>query len=242
MTRVFCDGAAKGNPGPGGWGAIVATPEGHVTELGGADAYTTNNKMELTAAIAALRFAAHLPGRVEVFTDSTYVIKGIREWIWAWRRRGWKTAEGTDVLNRPLWEELSALVDARGSASIAWHWVRGHVGVPGNERVDEIADRHARRESVTLYNGPLTSYTVALDTVPSETSVPKRSTSAPQKSKAPAYSYVSVVDGVPMRHRTWGECERRVSGQSGAKFKKALSADDEVAILRAWRVDPSLLV
>lgn len=242
MTRIFCDGAAKGNPGPGGWGAIVVSPDGQVTELGGADAYTTNNKMELTAAIAALEQASGSPGRVEVFTDSTYVIKGIREWIWAWRRRGWKTAEGSDVLNRPLWEALAALVDARGSASIAWHWVKGHVGVPGNERVDEIADHFARREAVTLYVGPLDTYTIALDAVPTQTAVPKRTSTGPQKSKAPAYSYLSVVDGVPMRHRTWGECERRVSGQSGAKFKKALSADDEVTILRAWRVDPSRLV
>src|SRR5262245_61101206 len=112
-TVVFCDGASKGNPGSGGWGAIVLTMDGRVTELGGAAAHTTNNKMELTGAIQSLEFIRKVDGPVAMYTDSTYVIKGIREWIWAWRRKGWKTAEGKDVLNRDLWEELGALVDAR---------------------------------------------------------------------------------------------------------------------------------
>ena len=84
---VFCDGASKGNPGPGGWGVVSVTPDGSVTELGGADTHTTNNRMELTAAINAVGHLADAPGRVEIYTDSTYVIKGISEWIWAWRRR-----------------------------------------------------------------------------------------------------------------------------------------------------------
>ncbi len=122
MTRsfivVFSDGAAKGNPGPGGWGAIVVAPDGHVTELGGRAALTTNNKMELTAAIRGLACARDLPGPLSMYTDSTYVIRGIREWIWGWRRRGWKTAQGSDVLNRDLWEELDELARARGRTGI----------------------------------------------------------------------------------------------------------------------------
>src|SRR5262245_33985793 len=93
-TIVFCDGATKGNPGPGGWGAVVVTPDGHVTELGGSSLHTTNNRMELTGAIRALEHVESVGGRLDVYTDSTYVIRGISEWIWAWRRRGWKTAEG----------------------------------------------------------------------------------------------------------------------------------------------------
>src|SRR2546428_9885636 len=89
---VFADGAAKGNPGPGGWGAIVVTPDGHVTELGGGARHTTNNQMELTAPIEALTHLQRTPGAVAIYTDSTYVIRGIREWIWAWRKRNWKTA------------------------------------------------------------------------------------------------------------------------------------------------------
>jgi ribonuclease HI len=240
MITIFSDGATKGNPGRGGWGAIVVTPDGRVTELGGGAAHTTNNKMELTGAIKGLDCARDIPGPVAVYTDSTYVIKGIREWIWAWRRRGWKTSEGADVLNRELWEELSELVDARGGKSIEWHYVRGHIGTPGNERVDEIADRHARGLPVELFDGALSDYAVDVMDVPEDTSVPVRSGTG-SKPKVAAHSYLSVVDGVPIRHATWAECEQRVKGRSGAKFKKSASPADEVAILRSWNVDPNAL-
>jgi len=236
---VFTDGAAKGNPGPGGWGAIIATPDGQVTELGGGAAHTTNNQMELTGAIEALRHLQQEPGNLAIYTDSTYVIKGIREWIRAWRRRGWKTAAGADVLNRELWERLASLVAARGKDSIAWHYVRGHAGIAGNERVDEIANAFALKCRPELYHGPLIRYPVPIFDTPDDTSLPKRTAgSAPGKSKAAAYSYLSLVDGKPMRHATWPECERRVKGRSGAKFKKATSAADEAAILRAWGFRP----
>src|SRR5262245_15703544 len=120
---VFSDGGAKGNPGPGGWGVVVVTPDGHVKELGGGAAVATNNQMELTGAIQALRGLERATGTLAIYTDSTYVIKGIREWIWGWRKRGWKTAEGGDVLNRELWEQLSRAVEARGKGGIAWHYV-----------------------------------------------------------------------------------------------------------------------
>ena len=108
---VFTDGAAKGNPGPGGWGAIIVTPAGEVTELGArAAATTTNNRMELTGAIEALSELEGVPGPVAIYTDSTYVIQGIGGWIFGWKKRGWKTAAGADVLNRDLWEQLDALV------------------------------------------------------------------------------------------------------------------------------------
>lgn len=242
-TVVFCDGASKGNPGPGGWGVVIATVEGHVTELGGSAAHTTNNKMELTAAIEALDHVRAVDGPVAIYTDSTYVIKGIKEWIWNWRRRGWKTTEGADVQNRDLWQRLDAAVSARARNSIEWHYVRGHVGTPGNERVDEIADGLARGIPVVLYDGSLRGYDLAIFDVPDDTSVPKRSgaSSRPAGKKAAAHSYLSLVDGKPMRHATWAECERRVKGRSGALFKKAASAEDESAILRGWRVDPSAL-
>jgi ribonuclease HI len=212
-----------------------------VAELGGAALHTTNNRMELTAAIHGIESVQAVAGPVDVYTDSTYVIKGIREWIWAWRRRGWKTAEGSDVLNRDLWEQLAALVDARGQRSIAWHYVRGHVGTPGNERVDEIADGLATGKRVELYRGPLVTYPIAILDVPDDTTVPPRSVTGRAAAKAKAYSYLSLVHGKPMRHSTWADCERRVKGQSAAKFKKSTSAADEAAILRAWQVDPKIL-
>ena len=241
-TIAFTDGAAKGNPGPGGWAAVIVRPDGRVTELGGGDPHTTNNKMELTGAIRALAHLADVPGAVAMYTDSTYVIKGIREWIWGWRRRGWKTAEGADVLNRDLWEDLLQLVTARGKGSIEWHYVRGHVGTPGNERCDEIAVAFSRASRVDLYDGAIGGYPLAILDVPDDTSVPARSTSTPaggSRTRTVAHSYLSVVDGTPMRHATWADCERRVKGRSGARFKKATSAADEVAILRAWQVDPA---
>ncbi len=235
---AFSDGASKGNPGPGGWGVVIVTVDGLVTELGGRAAHTTNNRMELTGAIEALSQIRDVGGPLAVYTDSTYVIKGISEWIWAWRRRGWKTAEGSEVLNRDLWERLADLVDARGRAAIAWHYVRGHVGTPGNERVDEIADTLARQGEIELYRGALLNYGRAILDLPADTTVPKRSgqTAAGRKATA-AYSYLSLVDGQLMRHSTWADCERRVKGRSGARFKKAKDAADETAIMREWRID-----
>jgi ribonuclease HI len=232
---VFTDGAAKGNPGPGGWGVVVATPAGEVIELGGRAAHTTNNRMELTGAINGLAACEHLPGPLAVYTDSTYVIQGITQWIQGWRRRGWRTASDGEVLNRDVWEQLARLVDARGRGGIDWHYVRGHNGTPGNERVDAIADGLAQGQEIRLYRGPLTGYGLAIHDLPADTDVPaRRPTSA--ASKAPAHSYLSLVDGTPMRHATWAECERRVKGRSGARFKKAMSASDEAAILRDWKV------
>lgn len=246
ILTVFTDGASKGNPGPGGWGAIVLRPDGHVTELGGGSPHTTNNKMELTGAIEAFRAVEPHAGRVAVYTDSTYVIQGIREWIHGWKRRGWKTAGGTDVLNRELWEELDALTSARGPRRTEWHYVRGHVGTPGNERVDEIADAFATNVPVTLYDGPLADYAVPIQEIPGDTRLPSRNNAGSRnggptaaRSKSSAYSYVSVVGGTPMRHATWAECERRVKGQPGALYRKATSPADEAAILRSWHIDPN---
>ena len=237
---VFTDGAAKGNPGPGGWGAVVVSDQ-HVTELGGGSPQTTNNRMELSGAIASLQHVANQPGPVAIYTDSTYLIQGITQWVWGWRKRGWKTAQGGDVLNRELWEQLSELVGARARGDVAWHWVRGHVGTQGNERADQISVAFALQQSADLYAGPLDGYSLQILTLPDDTSLPRRPAGpvSGASTKVAAYSYLSVVNGVPMRHGTWADCERRVKGQSGARFKKATSAADESAILNAWGIDPS---
>jgi ribonuclease HI len=239
FTIVFTDGAAKGNPGPGGWAAIVLTPEGTVIELGGGSPHTTNNKMELSGALAALEHLADHLGPVAIYTDSTYLIQGITKWVWGWRQKNWKTAQGGDVLNRDLWQRLADLVGARGARNVDWRWVRGHVGTPGNERVDEIAVAFALRKPIDLYRGPVAGYALDLLQMPDETTLPPRPAApgANGRGKAAAHSYLSVVDGVPMRHATWAECERRVKGRSGARFKKATSAADESAILREWGVE-----
>ena len=136
VVRIYTDGACKGNPGPGGWGALLRSGT-HERELYGGDPATTNNRMELTAVIRALE-ALKRPSKVEVYTDSEYVMKGITEWLAGWKRRGWKTADRKPVKNADLWRELDELA---GRHEIRWHWVRGHSGHPENERADALANR-----------------------------------------------------------------------------------------------------
>jgi len=135
-VRIYTDGACKGNPGPGGWGAVVRM-EGEERELFGGEPQTTNNRMELTAVIRALELLKH-PCHIEVYTDSQYVQKGISDWLHDWKRRGWRTADKKSVKNEDLWRELDRLA---GPHRIAWHWVKGHAGHPENERADALANR-----------------------------------------------------------------------------------------------------
>ena len=137
ITDIYTDGACTGNPGPGGWGVQIHFEDGQVAELGGADRATTNNRMELQAAIAALEFLQQRGQRepIRLHTDSKYVIDGITKWIRGWQRKGWKTASGSPVLNQDLWMHL----DDINSAQVSWQWVRGHNGNDGNERCDAIA-------------------------------------------------------------------------------------------------------
>jgi ribonuclease HI len=135
LVEIYTDGACRGNPGPGGWGALLTAGE-HMKELSGAEALTTNNRMELTAVIRALE-ALKRPSQLRIFTDSEYVRRGITEWVRGWKARGWKTADRKPVKNQDLWERLDALAAAH---EIEWRWVRGHSGIPGNERVDQLAN------------------------------------------------------------------------------------------------------
>lgn len=139
MTHVIIhtDGACKGNPGPGGWGAVLQAGGGHEKELWGGEANTTNNRMELTAAIMALE-ALKRPCRVDLHTDSKYVMQGVTEWIHGWKARGWKTADKKPVKNEDLWKRLDA---ARARHEVHWRWVKGHAGHELNERADALANR-----------------------------------------------------------------------------------------------------
>lgn len=133
---IYTDGACKGNPGPGGWGAWLRSGE-HEKELWGGEASTTNNRMELTAVIEALA-ALRARSRVSLHLDSEYVRQGITSWIHNWKRRGWRTADNKPVKNVDLWQRLDGLVQLH---AIDWHWVKGHSGEPGNDRADALANR-----------------------------------------------------------------------------------------------------
>jgi ribonuclease HI len=135
VVDIYTDGACRGNPGPGGWAALLRFGE-REKEIAGAEALTTNNRMELTAVIRALE-ALKRPVQARVFTDSEYVRRGISEWLSEWKARGWRTASRKPVKNQDLWEQLDALASRH---RIEWHWVPGHAGVPGNERVDRLAN------------------------------------------------------------------------------------------------------
>lgn len=244
MTKeiiIFSDGASKGNPGPGGWGAIVVADDS-ITELGGREAHTTNNRMELTGVIRAIEKLSQLKflsatSTATIYTDSRYVINGITKWIFAWKKRSWKTLQKDDVINRDLWEELDFLVE-NFPGKIKWTYVGGHIGIVGNERVDEIASGFAEGNKPKLFSGKISEYendikNVSLDE--KQIAQKKDRSEAKSRSRAKAYSYVSAVNGVVKTYATWAECEKHVKGVRGAKFKKALSASDEKAIIAEWK-------
>ena len=134
--EIYTDGACRGNPGPGGWAALLISGE-HEREISGAETTTTNNRMELTAVIRALE-ALKRPVQGRVYTDSQYVRRGVLEWLPQWKSRGWKTADKKPVKNQDLWQALDELVKKH---QLEWHWVKGHSGNAGNERVDALANR-----------------------------------------------------------------------------------------------------
>ncbi len=214
---IYTDGACLGNPGPGGWAAVLVRPGG-VTEIGGREERTTNNRMELRAAIEGLRRAE--PGeRVRVVTDSTYLVKGISEWIHGWKKRGWRRAQGGAVLNQDLWEELDRLAHG-GSYRVAWEHVPGHSGHPFNERCDELATAFARGESPELRSG--------------DGSWIARPGGMDPPAGLAFPVYASVVNGVVYLDRTWPECEARVKGVKGARFRKVRTPGELRRAVNEW--------
>ena len=265
---AYTDGGCVGNPGPGGWGVHVEDRDGRVIELGGAELQTTNHRMELRAAIEAARAVAGWPAAT-IVADSQYVLRGITTWVAGWKRNGWKTRADEPVLNQDLWEEL----DAVATDKLTWEWAKGHSGVPGNERCDEIASwfsasvrplderRGPRRATPSRGAARATSGTVARvapdsasrgsprivpDTrsrAPSGTAPRAASRAAPHNggTAAPRPTpfgpwYISLVDGLPARHDYWGECEQRVKGVRGARYKKVRSAAEEKDVFGSWGV------
>ncbi len=225
---IFSDGASKGNPGPGGWGAVVVSGE-QVIEVGGYEKLTTNNRMELRAAIEGINAVRKATATQTIlYTDSNYVINGITKWIHGWKKNSWRTKDKKPVINQDLWMSLDAAVQSHGR-DIEWTYVGGHVGVAGNERVDIIASDLAEGKKVDLYYGPLAEYTIDITNLGADSGLQKSKSASSARSKAKAYSYISRVDGKVLVHKTWKECEERVRGKT-ARFKKALSSEEEKQI------------
>ncbi len=145
VVHIYSDGACKGNPGAGGWGALLISG-GHRKEICGGEPNTTNNRMEMLAVIRALEMLKR-PSTVQVHTDSQYVQKGVSEWLPGWKKRGWRTAAGKPVKNQDLWQELD---DLSQKHHIEWNWVRGHAGHPENERADALANQGVLKASQEL--------------------------------------------------------------------------------------------
>lgn len=242
IAWVYTDGACSGNPGAGGWGFCLAFQNGgkvKVYEASDFAANTTNNKMEMEAVAQALRFlqSKKFTEKVLVFTDSSYVAQGLENWIWGWMRKGWKKADGSEVANVELWQSLH---DLRSQfKELKLEVVPGHSEVAGNERVDQlavaayaekktVAPREAKDSSSLLYaafsEAPLLRKNMKKDS----------KSSSSKSSKKKALYYLSLLNGKLEKHKTWAECEARVKGATGAKFKKVTHASEEKEILKGW--------
>ncbi len=223
MTTIFTDGAARGNPGLGGWGAIILSDDSAV-ELGGHENHTTNNRMELTAVIFALE-SAPSSREITIYTDSSYVLSGITRWVKGWQKNKWKTSQKEDVLNKDLWEKL---VELTVHKVIDWKLVKGHSGTAGNERCDVIATSFADGVPTVLYNGSRERYGIDIN-------IKFPISNIKAKSKSKAYSYVSLVDRVVQVHKTWEECKARVHRVPNAEYKKSTSPANEEEIIKEFR-------
>ena len=162
IENIYTDGACTGNPGPGGWGVVVYFADGSIHEIGGDAAQTTNNRMEMQAAIAALKFLAttNQTEPLTLYTDSEYLINGVTKWVKGWKKKGWKTAQGKAVLNQELWETLDQL----NTRLVTWQYVRGHAGNVGNERCDAIATTFAKGKFPSLQQLPLSNSDITRET------------------------------------------------------------------------------
>jgi ribonuclease HI len=229
MITIYTDGAARNNPGKAGFGAIIIDNEkGHVVELGGHSPHATNNQMELTGALKALEYVGSIKNytgqKIALYTDSSYVINGMKSWIFNWQKNSWKTSQKKDVENSLLWKQLLLVSKDK---DIEWLYVRGHSGVPLNERADQIATSFADRVKIELFNGETKKY--LYDTSVPENVKPKNSES---KSKSPKNGYYVVFKlGKLSRYETWTECENAVKGVKGVRFKKVTNKDQEKQFL-----------
>lgn len=240
---VYTDGACSGNPGPGGWGAVIGVAKkSHVEiiELGDGNPNTTNNRMELGATIAALNWidqnATTSEFSIQIYTDSVYVIRGITQWVFGWKKKGWKNVEGASVINQDLWEDLDQVVfmlQKKMDGKIKWAYVRGHQGTHGNERCDEIAVAFSKGNYVNLYRGSGENY--IFDILQAPPTEPLKENSWTKSEKPKTFWYIVLKNGVITRYKTWAECEASVKGAPGVKFKKVTNEAEEAEILKSWK-------
>jgi ribonuclease HI len=228
---IVSDGACMKNPGPGGWGMILATPSDHVIEFGGYEAESTNNRMELMGFYRGLqevyRRAKEEPGNkiLHAISDSKYVLDGAAKYVKNWERNGWKTSTGDAVKNQEMWEKVAKGLGMFKDIGfkIEYELVKGHSGNDANERVDQIAVKYSRSEEhqLNLYDGPLSKYPIQIQT------------GAPF-----ALTYLALVDGKLQRHSTWDACKAAVEGKAGAKYKKVTNRLQEKETLETWGLKP----
>lgn len=232
ILTIYTDGASRGNPGPGGWGAVILV-DGYVMEIAGSAKNATNNQMELQAVLETLSDSgarAH-KGEVMVYSDSSYVVKGLTSWVYGWDKKGWVTMAKTPVENKAIWQNLLVLLKEYGSR-LSIEKVKGHAGDLYNERCDELAVAAALGKKETYFKGSQKDYDKFL--VEIGTTVKKVSPKKKKKDTGPAYSYVSFVNGKVYADKTWKECETRVKGTKGAKYQKVFSKAEETSLVQDY--------
>lgn len=234
---MYTDGASRGNPGPGGWAAVILIDD-KAMEVSGFATKATNNQMELTAVLKVLsdKGALSHKGAVTVYSDSAYVVNGLNSWVYGWVKNNWVTSTKTKVENKEIWSSLLELLKEYGDR-LAIKKIAGHSGELYNERCDQLAVAAATGKKVEHFQGDRDAYEVFLKKEVSVTTVPK--TKKP-KNDAPAFSYVSLVNGKVYVDKTWASCEKRVKGVKGAKFKKVFSKNEETALVQDYTINTLL--
>ena len=236
---IYTDGSSLGNPGPGGWGSVLLFPDKKVVELGGREKESTNNRMEMMASIMALKEVEKRKikaSTIKIHTDSSYLLNGITMWIHAWVKNNWKTKADEDVLNKDLWEILYKVqLNLKNKYEIEWVKVAGHAGVHLNERCDVIATSFSANNTTILFTGTLSNYEKLFGKINQEIpEVKTKKKGSKNKSSKTAYSYVSAVGEKVHADKTWAECEKRVKGKSGVKYKKVFSKEEEQDLVAEW--------
>lgn len=223
---IFTDGSALGNPGKAGWGAIIISNKKNILEMGGFEKKSTNNRMEMTAVIESIkRVNEEFPNsKIEIYIDSSYVINGITKWIHGWVLKGWIGVNKQPILNKDLWEELNKI----NGSNIKWNLLPGHSGIFGNEKADEIATTFASENKPVLYKGTIDKYNKKILDFSTNGMVKNN------KKNVIAYSYLSMVNGVIEKHKTWKECESRVKGKKDVRFRKSIDKENENKIIDEW--------
>jgi ribonuclease HI len=233
---IFSDGACSQNPGQGGWAAIIFRfnendSQSFIKEMGGFNPYTTNNEMELTAALNSLIEVKEENKKISLFTDSKYLVDGVKFWIPSWKQNQWKKKDNTEIKNLDLWIQIDKIFNYRKEKNLSdidFIHIPGHQGIVGNERCDEIAVKFSKNEKVELFEGSYSEYKkkFGIDLM-----------TGLLKNQKPFYiSYIeSNLENAFQTHDTWADCEKRVKGVKNAKFKKVYSMDEAMEVLKKWK-------